>query len=103
MNPTKAHQAQTSFSAQGCLISNSPLDIIHITCHQVSERQLKSNMSKPGLLIFSPKLILPTEVLTEVRFQTPSAVNATIILVGRTKLGHATDCKIPLDFRDVKM
>jgi len=60
-------------------------------------------MSKPGLLIFSPQIILSTAVLTEVRFQTPSVVNPTIILGGHTTVGHATDGKIPLDFRDVKM
>lgn len=69
----------------------------------MSERELKSSMSKPGLLIFSPKLILPTTVLTEVRFQTPSVGNPTIILGGHKKLGHGTDFKIPLGFRAVKM
>lgn len=46
------------------LLSNSL--IIWITCHQVSEAQLESNVSKSGLLIFSPKLILSTAILTEV-------------------------------------
>ena len=37
------------------------------------------------------------------KFQTPSVVSHTIILLWHTKLWHVVACKIHLDFKDIKM